>query len=174
MTSVSHSLTRRTIDVTSSIYLKQVELGPMANYVYFVGDPHSREVAVVDPAWDVDRIVDMAQETGSDDHENSRHPQPLRSYQWGGSSAQSHQGQSVYQQSGSGVHEGCVAGSGQGREWRHHTRWGRGHHLSAYARSYPWLTVLFGAESSDLWRYSVHRRLWPLRSPRQQPGRYVR
>ena len=46
----------------SSIYLKQVELGPMANYVYFVGDPQSREVAVVDPAWDVDRIVDMAQE----------------------------------------------------------------------------------------------------------------
>jgi hydroxyacylglutathione hydrolase len=45
-----------------SIYLKQVELGPMANYVYFIGDPKSREVAVVDPAWDVDRIVEMAQE----------------------------------------------------------------------------------------------------------------
>ena len=48
--------------MNASIYLKQVELGPMANYVYFVGDPHSREVAVVDPAWEVDRIVDMAQE----------------------------------------------------------------------------------------------------------------
>jgi len=48
--------------VSPSIYLKQVELGPMANYVYFVGDPNSREVAVVDPAWDVDRIVEMAQE----------------------------------------------------------------------------------------------------------------
>jgi glyoxylase-like metal-dependent hydrolase (beta-lactamase superfamily II) len=34
----------------------------MANYVYFVGDPTTREVAVVDPAWDVDRIVEMAQE----------------------------------------------------------------------------------------------------------------
>ena len=45
-----------------SIYLKQVELGPMANYVSFIGDPKSREVAVVDPAWDVDRIVEMAQE----------------------------------------------------------------------------------------------------------------
>src|SRR5262249_39115685 len=53
---------RRTIHVNSSIYLKQVELGPMANYVYFVGDPRTREVAVVDPAWDVDRIVEMAQE----------------------------------------------------------------------------------------------------------------
>jgi hydroxyacylglutathione hydrolase len=34
----------------------------MANYVYFVGDSNTREVAVVDPAWDVDRIVEMAQE----------------------------------------------------------------------------------------------------------------
>jgi hydroxyacylglutathione hydrolase len=48
--------------VNSSIYLKQVELGPMANYVYFVGDPQTREVAVVDPAWEVDRIVEMARE----------------------------------------------------------------------------------------------------------------
>lgn len=48
--------------MTASIYLKQVELGPMANYVYIVGDPDSREVAVVDPAWEVDRIVEMAQE----------------------------------------------------------------------------------------------------------------
>ena len=34
----------------------------MANYVYFVGDPQTREVAVVDPAWEVDRIVEMARE----------------------------------------------------------------------------------------------------------------
>jgi len=46
----------------ASIYLKQVELGPMANYVYFIGDPKTGQVAVVDPAWDVDRIVEMAQE----------------------------------------------------------------------------------------------------------------
>jgi glyoxylase-like metal-dependent hydrolase (beta-lactamase superfamily II) len=42
--------------------LKQVEIGPMANYVYFVGDPKTREVAVVDPAWDVDRIEEIARE----------------------------------------------------------------------------------------------------------------
>jgi len=48
--------------VTPSIYMKQVELGPMGNYIYFVGDAERREVAVVDPAWDVDRIVEMAQE----------------------------------------------------------------------------------------------------------------
>ena len=77
--------------MNSSIYFKQVELGPMANYVYFVGDPHSREVAVVEVL-----------------------PRQAR----------------------------------------------------PHARSYPWLAVLFGTESSDRWRYSVHRRLWPLRSPR--------
>jgi hydroxyacylglutathione hydrolase len=53
----------RTTLVPLPIYLKQVELGPMANYVYFVGDSNTREVAVVDPAWDVDRIVEMAQES---------------------------------------------------------------------------------------------------------------
>lgn len=48
--------------MAASIYLKQMELGPMANYVYLVGDPQRREVAVVDPAWEVARIVEMAQE----------------------------------------------------------------------------------------------------------------
>jgi hydroxyacylglutathione hydrolase len=48
--------------MTPSIYLKQIELGPMANYVYFVGDPTTHEVAVVDPAWDVHRILQLAQE----------------------------------------------------------------------------------------------------------------
>jgi hydroxyacylglutathione hydrolase len=45
-----------------SIYLKQIEMGPMANYVYFIGDPTTREVAVVDPAWEVDRILNLARE----------------------------------------------------------------------------------------------------------------
>jgi glyoxylase-like metal-dependent hydrolase (beta-lactamase superfamily II) len=34
----------------------------MANYIYFIGDPTTRQVAVVDPAWDVDRIVALAEE----------------------------------------------------------------------------------------------------------------
>ncbi len=48
--------------MASSVYLKQLELGPMANYVYFIGDPTTREVAVVDPAWEVDRILALAAE----------------------------------------------------------------------------------------------------------------
>ena len=34
-----------------SIYLKQLELGPMQNFVYLVGDPVTRQCVVVDPAW---------------------------------------------------------------------------------------------------------------------------
>jgi hydroxyacylglutathione hydrolase len=43
------------------IFLKQMELGPMQNFVYVVGDPGSRECVVVDPAWDIDAIVETAQ-----------------------------------------------------------------------------------------------------------------
>lgn len=46
------------------IYLKQLELGPMANYVYLVGDPETKECAVIDPAWNVQKILDTAREDG--------------------------------------------------------------------------------------------------------------
>jgi len=39
-----------------------LELGPMENFVYLVEDVASRRCAVVDPAWDVDRIVARARE----------------------------------------------------------------------------------------------------------------
>ena len=40
------------------VYLKQLELGPMQNFVYVVADPTTREAAVIDPAWEIDRIVE--------------------------------------------------------------------------------------------------------------------
>ncbi len=43
-----------------SIFLKQMALGPMQNYVYLVGDPQTKEAAVVDPAWNVPAIVKEA------------------------------------------------------------------------------------------------------------------
>jgi hydroxyacylglutathione hydrolase len=46
---------------SSTIYLKQLELGPMQNFVYLVGDPQARECVVVDPAWEIDTIVETAQ-----------------------------------------------------------------------------------------------------------------
>jgi len=39
-------------------YLKQLELGPMQNFVYLIGDSATREAVVVDPAWEIDAIVD--------------------------------------------------------------------------------------------------------------------
>jgi hydroxyacylglutathione hydrolase len=47
-----------------TIYLKQMELGPMQNFVYLLGDPTTRECVVVDPAWEIDTIVDTAQADG--------------------------------------------------------------------------------------------------------------
>jgi glyoxylase-like metal-dependent hydrolase (beta-lactamase superfamily II) len=44
----------------NAIYLKQMELGPMQNFVYLVGDPAARQCVVVDPAWEIDTIVDTA------------------------------------------------------------------------------------------------------------------
>jgi len=41
--------------------LVQAQLGPMANFVYIIADPVTRKAAVVDPAWDVKRIIDYTE-----------------------------------------------------------------------------------------------------------------
>ena len=46
----------------SDLYLKQMELGPMENFVYLVGSKDTREVLVVDPAWQVDTVLRVAKE----------------------------------------------------------------------------------------------------------------
>ena len=46
------------------IFLKQLALGPMQNYVYLLGDPETKEAAVVDPAWNVPVILQEARESG--------------------------------------------------------------------------------------------------------------
>ncbi|HET9297051.1 MAG TPA: MBL fold metallo-hydrolase [Candidatus Binatia bacterium] len=43
-----------------SLYFKQIEIGPMHNYVYLVGSTETREAAVVDAAWDIDEILRIA------------------------------------------------------------------------------------------------------------------
>ena len=45
-------------------YLRQAQIGPMANYVYILGDPVSRKVAVVDPAWDTNAICTFVEKEG--------------------------------------------------------------------------------------------------------------
>lgn len=46
------------------IYLRQIEVGPMANFVYLIGDTNTRECVLVDPAWEVDQVVDLAEKDG--------------------------------------------------------------------------------------------------------------
>lgn len=46
------------------VYLKQLELGPMQNFIYLVGDPVTREAAVVDPGWEVPTILKTAEQDG--------------------------------------------------------------------------------------------------------------
>jgi glyoxylase-like metal-dependent hydrolase (beta-lactamase superfamily II) len=42
------------------LYFKQIETGPMQNFVYLIGSRQSRKVAVVDAAWDIDAILNIA------------------------------------------------------------------------------------------------------------------
>lgn len=48
--------------MNETLYLKQMELGPMQNFVYLIGDPATRECVVVDPAWEIDTILGTAAE----------------------------------------------------------------------------------------------------------------
>jgi len=48
----------------SILYLKQLEVGPMQNFIYLIGDKNKRECVMVDPAWDVDQVLRVAQEDG--------------------------------------------------------------------------------------------------------------
>lgn len=44
--------------------IHQVGIGPADNFIYFIGDPDTRKMAIVDPAWDVPQICQIAEELG--------------------------------------------------------------------------------------------------------------
>ena len=46
------------------IYLRQVEVGPMQNFAYLVGDREKRECAIIDAAWNVEGLVELAERDG--------------------------------------------------------------------------------------------------------------
>jgi hydroxyacylglutathione hydrolase len=48
----------------SPLYFKQIEIGPMQNFTYLVGDPVSHEALVIDAAWDIPAIVQVAERDG--------------------------------------------------------------------------------------------------------------
>ena len=46
------------------LYVRQLKLGPMENFVYLVGAPEARETAIIDAAWDVEGALQAAEEDG--------------------------------------------------------------------------------------------------------------
>lgn len=48
----------------SDLYFRQLAVGEMANFAYLIGSVSTREALVVDPAWNVDAIVDAAEADG--------------------------------------------------------------------------------------------------------------
>ena len=39
------------------LIIEQIEIGPMQNFTYFIGSRTTREVVVVDPAWDIESLL---------------------------------------------------------------------------------------------------------------------
>lgn len=48
----------------NKLYLKQLEIGPMQNFIYLIGDREKRECVMVDPAWDVKAVYQEAEKDG--------------------------------------------------------------------------------------------------------------
>ena len=48
----------------SDLYFAQVPVGEMANFAYLVGSREARECLLVDPAWNVDALLDQAEADG--------------------------------------------------------------------------------------------------------------
>ncbi len=49
---------------SDSFRITALELGPMENFVYLIEDRASQRAAVVDPAWEVQQIMDLAERRG--------------------------------------------------------------------------------------------------------------
>jgi|TARA_B100001093_G_C26665933_1_gene944003 glyoxylase-like metal-dependent hydrolase (beta-lactamase superfamily II) len=43
------------------LYLEQILVGPMENFVYLIGSKSTREVAIIDPAWDINGLLEHIQ-----------------------------------------------------------------------------------------------------------------
>lgn len=49
---------KKTREPENELLIEQIEIGPMQNFVYVVGSQSTREVALVDPAWDIEGLLD--------------------------------------------------------------------------------------------------------------------
>ena len=44
------------------LYLEQLLVGPMDNFIYLIGSKSTREVAIIDPAWDIEALLNHIKE----------------------------------------------------------------------------------------------------------------
>ncbi|MBV7339108.1 MBL fold metallo-hydrolase [Chloroflexi bacterium TSY] len=52
------------VELESGLVVHQVEVGPAENFIYWLGDKNSKEMVVIDPAWDVPFIRSEAERLG--------------------------------------------------------------------------------------------------------------
>ncbi len=50
------------MSLQDDLIIEQIPVGPMQNFAYLVGCKRTREVAVVDPAWDIDGLLNFINE----------------------------------------------------------------------------------------------------------------
>src|SRR6266446_6675440 len=136
----------------NTIYLKQMELGPMQNFVYLVGDPQTRECVVVDPAWGIDTIVEDAR----------AHPRPR-------GVARAREGEGARPQGRVSVPQGLRLRPRAGGQPRHAQGWPAHPDLPAHARPHPGLPVLPRRRAADLGGHALHRLVRTHRSPGERP-----
>jgi len=50
------------MDDGNELIIEQIEIGPMQNFTYIVGSRSTREVVIVDPAWDIQGLISHLEE----------------------------------------------------------------------------------------------------------------
>ena len=50
------------MSLQDELIVEQIQVGPMENFAYLVGSKSTREVAVIDPAWDIDALLNLIDE----------------------------------------------------------------------------------------------------------------
>ena len=45
------------MEISDELIIEQIQIGPMLNFTYIVGSNTTREIVLVDPAWDIDALL---------------------------------------------------------------------------------------------------------------------
>ena len=53
-----------TTSYEDELIIEQIEIGPMQNFTYIIGCKATRDVVIIDPAWDIDSLINHIDEKG--------------------------------------------------------------------------------------------------------------